>query len=80
MFSLGAASSALKNAFFPFTPSPCGWLNAKSEFGIGFAKAFITYTSVGRFIARTRISVKKPGLHLSGAGQQNDPTFLKEDS
>jgi hypothetical protein len=42
MFSLGAASSALKNAFFPFTPSPCGWLNAKSEFGIGFAKAFIT--------------------------------------
>jgi hypothetical protein len=58
MFSLGAASSALKNAFFPFTPSPRGWLNAKSEFGIGFAKAFITYTSVGRFVAQKRISVK----------------------
>jgi hypothetical protein len=71
MFSLGAASSALKNAFFPFTPSPCGWLNAKSEFGIGFAKAFITYTSVGRFVAQKRISVKTPGLRLPAAGQTN---------
>jgi hypothetical protein len=80
MFSLGAASSALKNAFFPFTPSPCGWLNAKSEFGIGFAKAFITYTSVGRFVAQKRISVKNLVFTFPAVGQQNDPTFLKEDS
>jgi hypothetical protein len=52
-------------------------LNAKSEFGIGFAKAFITYTSVGRFVAQKRISVKKPGLHLSGCGTTKRSDFPK---